>query len=176
MATILQMTFPDAFSSMKLSLQWGHNACNGISNHWHLDCLFNCLFRCRSKKTSKLCITGLCEGYPPVTGVFPSKRASNMDVVFWFKFHWNLFQMVQVLWGLLYKNMKDQGSVSRCRLTSIGIPMLKIRQSHDRLIFNMGIPIPGKDGLYIDTGPWRQVKECMVFWWIISFMLSEPAS
>ena len=31
--------------------------------------------------------------------------------------------------------------------------MLKIRRSHDRLIFNMGIPIPGKDGLYIETGP-----------------------
>ena len=25
----------------------------------------------------------------------------------------------------------------------------------DRLIFNIGIPIPGKDGLYIETGPWR---------------------
>ena len=32
--------------------------------------------------------------------------------------------------------------------------MLKIRRSHDRLIFNMGIPIPGKDCLYIETGPW----------------------
>ena len=32
--------------------------------------------------------------------------------------------------------------------------MLKIRRSHDRLIFNMGIPIPGKDGLYIEIGPW----------------------
>ena len=31
--------------------------------------------------------------------------------------------------------------------------MLKIRRSHDRLIFNMGIPIPGKDGLYIEMGP-----------------------
>ena len=31
--------------------------------------------------------------------------------------------------------------------------MLKIRRSRDRLIFNMGIPIPGKDGLYIETGP-----------------------
>ena len=27
--------------------------------------------------------------------------------------------------------------------------------SHDRLIFNMGIPIPGKDSLYIETGPWK---------------------
>ena len=30
--------------------------------------------------------------------------------------------------------------------------MLKIRRFHDRLIFNMGIPIPGKDGLDIETG------------------------
>ena len=33
------------------------------------------------------------------------------------------------------------------------IPMLKIRRYRDRLIFNMGITIPGKDGLYIETGP-----------------------
>ena len=31
--------------------------------------------------------------------------------------------------------------------------MLKIRRSCDRLIFNMGIPIPGKNYLYIETGP-----------------------
>ena len=31
-------------------------------------------------------------------------------------------------------------------------PMLKIRRSRDRLIFNMGIPIPGKDGLHTETG------------------------
>ena len=36
---------------------------------------------------------------------------------------------------------------------SIGIPMLKIRRSRDRLIFNIRIPIPGKDGLCIETGP-----------------------
>ena len=34
-------------------------------------------------------------------------------------------------------------------------PMLRMRRSRDRLIFNMGIPIPGKDGLCIDTGPWQ---------------------
>ena len=39
--------------------------------------------------------------------------------------------------------------------------MLKIRRSHDRLIFNMGIAIPGKDGLYIETGP-RSVSTCDV--------------
>ena len=31
--------------------------------------------------------------------------------------------------------------------------MLKIRLSYDRLSFNKK-PIPGKDGLYIETGPW----------------------
>ena len=35
--------------------------------------------------------------------------------------------------------------------------MLKIRWSCDRLIFNMEIPIPGKDGLYIETGPWMKL-------------------
>ena len=31
--------------------------------------------------------------------------------------------------------------------------MLKIRRFQDRLIFNMGISIPGKYGIYIETGP-----------------------
>ena len=31
--------------------------------------------------------------------------------------------------------------------------VLPVQGSHDRLIFNMGIPIPGKDCLYIETGP-----------------------
>ena len=35
--------------------------------------------------------------------------------------------------------------------------MLKSRRYRDRLIVNMGIPIPGKDSLYIGTGPWLGV-------------------
>ena len=31
---------------------------------------------------------------------------------------------------------------------------LDITRSHDSLIFNMAIHIPGKDGLYIETGLW----------------------
>ena len=57
-------------------LLWRHNERDGVSNHRCLDCLLNRLFRRRSKKTSKLCVTGLCEGNPPVTGGFPSQRAS----------------------------------------------------------------------------------------------------
>ena len=44
-------------------------------------------------------------------------------------------------------------SLQKCRLTGIGIPMLKIRRSPDRLIFNTGIPIPGNNPLYIETEP-----------------------
>ena len=47
-------------------LQWPHNGHNGISNHQPHDCLLNRLFRCRSKKTSKLRVTGLCSGKWPV--------------------------------------------------------------------------------------------------------------
>ena len=38
--------------------------------------------------------------------------------------------------------------------------MLKIRRSCDRLIFNMGIPIPGKDDLYIEMRPWWKTRTC----------------
>ena len=63
-------------------LDVGHNSHNehdGVSNHQHHDCLLNPLFRHRSKKTSKLCITGLCKGNPPVTNEFPTQRASNVE-------------------------------------------------------------------------------------------------
>ena len=46
-----------------------------------LDCLLNRLFRRRSKKTSNLRVTGLCEGESPVTGEFPAQRASNAEDV-----------------------------------------------------------------------------------------------
>ena len=41
--------------------------------------LLNRLFRRRSKKTSKLCVTDLCAGNSPVTGEFPAKSASNAE-------------------------------------------------------------------------------------------------
>ena len=56
------------------TLQWHHNEHDGISNHQPHHCLLNCLFRCRSKKSSKLRVTGLCVGNSPVTGEFPTHR------------------------------------------------------------------------------------------------------
>ena len=41
-------------------LRWRHNGRDSVSNHQPHDCLLNRLFRRRSKKTSKLRVTGLC--------------------------------------------------------------------------------------------------------------------
>ena len=45
-------------------------------------------------------------------------------------------------------------SIRKTVLPGMAIPMLKIRRPTGRLIFNMGIPIPGKTVFYIETGPW----------------------
>ena len=46
------------------------------------------LFRRRSEKSSKLRVTGLCEGNSPVTGEFSSQSASNAENVFiWWRHH-----------------------------------------------------------------------------------------
>ena len=67
------------------SLPWRHNEHHGVSNHQPRDCLLNRLFRHKWKKTSKLCVAGLCAGNSPVTGEFPAQRASNAenDSIWW---------------------------------------------------------------------------------------------
>ena len=69
-------------------LQWRHVERDGVSNHQPHDCLLNRLFRRRSKKTSKLRVTGLCEGNSPGTGEFPAQRASYAEnVSIWWRHH-----------------------------------------------------------------------------------------
>ena len=60
-------------------LQWRHNEHDNVSNHEPHDCLLNRLFGRRSKKTSKLRVTGLGVGKSPGTGEIPTKRASNAE-------------------------------------------------------------------------------------------------
>ena len=70
------------------SLQRRHNGCDCVPNHQPHDCLLNRRFRRRSKKTTKLRVTGLCEGNSPVTGEFPAQRASNAEnVAIWWRHH-----------------------------------------------------------------------------------------
>ena len=64
-----------------LALRWRRNGHGGVSNHQPHRCLLNRLFGCRSKKTSKLRVTGLCVGNSPGTGEFPAQMASNAENV-----------------------------------------------------------------------------------------------
>ena len=74
-----------AESNETSTLQWSHNGRDGVSNHQPYDCLRNPLFRRRSKKISKLRVTGLREGNSSGTSEFPVQRASNAesDSIWW---------------------------------------------------------------------------------------------
>ena len=70
------------------TLQWRPNDRDGVSNHRRLDYLDNRSFRRRTKKTLKLCFTGLCEGNSPVTVELPAQRSNNAEnVSIWWRHH-----------------------------------------------------------------------------------------
>ena len=72
------------------TLRWRHNGSDSVSNHQTYDCLLNRLFKCRSKKTSKLRVTGLCVGNSAGTGEFPAQMASYAEnVSIWWRHHGN---------------------------------------------------------------------------------------
>ena len=63
------------------SLQWRDNDHDSISNHQPRGCLFNRLFRRRSKKTPKLRVTSPLCGEFTGPGEFPTQRASYAENV-----------------------------------------------------------------------------------------------
>ena len=54
------LTFSTKFNIF--TSQWRHNGRDNVSDYQPHDCFLNRLFRRRSKKTSKLRVTGLCRG------------------------------------------------------------------------------------------------------------------
>ena len=85
--TITVIEISHNFSTI-LALQWRHNGCDSVSNHQPYDCLLNRLLRRRSKKTSKLRVTGLCAGNLPVTIELPLQMTSNTEnVSIWWRHH-----------------------------------------------------------------------------------------
>ena len=78
---------------LKISSLWEgiglhYNGCDGVSNHQPHHCLLNHSFRRRSKKTSKLRVTGLRVGNSPMTGEFLAQRASIAEnVSIWWRHH-----------------------------------------------------------------------------------------
>ena len=76
------------FACRSFSLRWRHNGHDSVLNHQPHDCLLNRLVRRKSKKTSKLCVTGLCARNSPGTGEFPAQMASNAEnVSIWWRHH-----------------------------------------------------------------------------------------
>ena len=95
------------------ALQWRHNGRDGVSTHRRLGCLLNRFFRLRSKKTSKLRVTGLCAGNSPVTGDFPAQRASNAEnVSIWWRHH-------SLSWVLILAYCNTRGFILAPVLVSI---------------------------------------------------------
>ena len=64
-----------------LALLWRHNGHDSVSNHQANGCLLNRLFRHRSKKSSKLRVTGLCAGKSPYKGPVTRKMFPFDDVI-----------------------------------------------------------------------------------------------
>ena len=70
-----------------LTLQWRNNERNGVSNHWHLDCLLNCLLMGRYKKhqsSVSLACARVIHRWPvnsPYKGPVTRKRFSFDDVI-----------------------------------------------------------------------------------------------
>ena len=83
-----EATIDSPAPSVAYTLQWHHNEGDSVSNHQPHDCLLNRLFERTSKKTSNLCVTGLCAGNSPGTGEFPAQTASNAEnVSIWWRHH-----------------------------------------------------------------------------------------
>ena len=69
-----------------------------------LLCLLNCWAMRRSRKTSKLRVTGLYAGNSPVTGEFPAQRVSNAEnVSIWWRHHVSALGQI-IAWRLTGDN------------------------------------------------------------------------
>ena len=94
------------------TLQGRHNGRDGVLNHRYIDGLLNRFVRRKLKKTSKLRVTGLCEGNSPVTGEFPAQRASNVENVYiWWRHHENETQiyMTLICWYSIMIHLHGEG-------------------------------------------------------------------
>ena len=117
-----------------VALLWRHNGRSSISNHQSHDCLLNLLFRRRSKKISKLRLTGLCAGNSPVVGEFPAQIASNAEnVSIWWRNRGN--HMRAILRKMLKITIRDMSLKSHYfEITAISPRGHGVSRTHDDVI------------------------------------------
>ena len=66
----------------EMSLQWRHDERDGVSNHQPHDRFYSAVY------------SGLCTRNSPVTGEFPSQRASNAEnISIWWRYHANIHEI-----------------------------------------------------------------------------------
>ena len=123
------------------SLQWRHNGHDDVSNHQPHHCLLSHLFGRRSKKTSKLRVTGLCAGNSPGTGEIPAQRVSYAEnVSIWWRHHVKFY--VQYLSscttfpGIWFRRIHNE---RKLRTSVPGINWLKTIWQSSYLVFKLGI-------------------------------------
>ena len=103
-----------------IPLLWRHNGRDGVSNHQPHDCSLSRSFRPRSKKTSKLRVTGLCAGNSPATSEFPAQMASYAE-------------NVSIWWR--HNDTKLRGETSFFRVRSCHIHMKIVQCPHVSVSF-----------------------------------------
>ena len=87
---------------LRNSSRWRHNEHDSVSNHQPQYCLFNRIFRRRSKKTSKLRVTGICAGNSARTGGFPAQMASKAEN---FPISWHHHDLLyHAIWPLITRS------------------------------------------------------------------------
>ena len=108
------------------SLHWRHSGRDSVSNRQPHDCLLNRLYRRRSKKTSKLRVTGHCAGNSPGTGEFPVQMASNAEnVSIWWRHYGRSRSWLNTIW----LDFATKHASHQCKYTSFGY---RFRKSHSR--------------------------------------------
>ena len=111
---------PHIQSSHVASLQWRHNGRDGVSNHQPHDCLFGR----KSKKISKLRVTGIYAGNSPVTGEFPAQMASNSEnVSIWWRHHVQVNKMALTKLYMSQMDHLDQQKFPATQLAALWIPL-----------------------------------------------------
>ena len=111
-----------------IALQWRHNEHDGVSNHQPYDCLLNRLFIRRWKKTSKLRVTGLCEGCIPRHKGPVTRKMFPFDDVIMKHEYVSAFSIISPHWKYAV-NKINHNRLPQTQSIAKGINFLKIRYS-----------------------------------------------
>ena len=142
----------------KISLQWRHNEHDSVSKHQPHDCLLSGLFKHRSKKTSKLRVTGLCAGNSPGTGEFPAQRTSNAEnVSIWWRHHVLPIPTRSTSYRILYWTT-----------TAMRTPLMHPFRSASGQIFSQRVCIRWETSMYIQCLAWSSLSGTLRFMVVIT--------